>query len=70
MMSKLGEVIAKNKGDAAAMPDEALEETIRLKAYALYEARGCAGGHDLEDWLQAETECRALYEEPDPKAPA
>jgi hypothetical protein len=27
-----------------------------LRAYALYEARGCADGHDFDDWLQAEAE--------------
>ncbi len=32
------------------------EETIRLKAHSLYEAGGCAGGHELEDWLQAEAQ--------------
>lgn len=33
-----------------------LEEQIRLRAYELYEARGCEDGHDREDWLQAEGE--------------
>jgi hypothetical protein len=33
-----------------------LEEQIRLRAYALYEARGREDGHDLDDWLQAEAE--------------
>ena len=32
------------------------EEQIRLRAYALYEARGRADGHDPDDWLQAEAE--------------
>ncbi len=27
---------------------------IRAAAYALYEARGCVPGHDVEDWLAAE----------------
>ena len=27
---------------------------IHEAAYALYEARGCVDGHDLEDWLAAE----------------
>ena len=27
---------------------------IHEVAYALYEARGCVDGHDLEDWLAAE----------------
>ncbi len=33
-----------------------LEEQIRLRAYALYEARGREDGHELDDWLQAEAE--------------
>jgi len=32
------------------------EEQIRLRAYALYEARGRKDGHDLDDWLRAEAE--------------
>jgi hypothetical protein len=39
------------------IPDPtALEEQIRRRAYALYEARGREDGHDLEDWLHAEAE--------------
>jgi hypothetical protein len=30
------------------------EAQIQLRAYALYLARGCEDGHDLEDWLEAE----------------
>jgi len=33
-----------------------LEERIRLRAYELYEQRGRADGHALEDWLQAQAE--------------
>jgi hypothetical protein len=32
-----------------------LQEQIRLRAYALYEQRR-SEGHELEDWLQAESE--------------
>jgi Protein of unknown function (DUF2934) len=32
------------------------KERIRLRAYELYEQRGKAHGHALEDWLQAEAE--------------
>jgi hypothetical protein len=35
---------------------ELTEELIRVRAYHLYENRGCEHGHDLEDWLQAESE--------------
>ena len=32
------------------------QEQIRGRAYELYEQRGKEDGHDLEDWLQAESE--------------
>mgnify|MGYP001577554257 CR=1 FL=1 len=32
--------------------------TIARKAYELYLARGKANGHEVEDWLRAETELR------------
>lgn len=34
------------------------EDAIRRLACELYEERGRADGHDLDDWLQAETEIR------------
>ena len=33
-----------------------LENDIRYRAYALYVERGREDGHDLDDWLRAETE--------------
>jgi hypothetical protein len=33
-----------------------LEETVRRRAYQIYERRGMAEGLEVEDWLQAETE--------------
>jgi Protein of unknown function (DUF2934) len=38
-----------------------LEEEIRRRAYELSQHRGFAGGHETEDWLQAETEVRQRY---------
>ncbi len=35
---------------------ELTENIIRIRAYQLFEQRGCEHGHDLEDWLQAEAE--------------
>ena len=32
---------------------------VARRAYDLYLARGCAHGHDVDDWLQAERELRA-----------
>jgi hypothetical protein len=36
-----------------------LETQIRLRAYQLYEERGCTPGQQDEDWLKAEQEIRA-----------
>jgi hypothetical protein len=33
-----------------------LREEIARRAYDLYETRGHADGHDLDDWFQAEQE--------------
>jgi len=33
-----------------------LQEQIRIRAFELYELRGREDGHDLDDWLQAESE--------------
>lgn len=30
------------------------DEIIRQTAYFLYESRRCEGGHDIDDWLEAE----------------
>ena len=32
------------------------ENQIRLRAYELYEARGCQDGHEEEDWFRAKEE--------------
>lgn len=37
-------------------PSQSYEEQIRRRAYELYEARGREDGHDIEDWLRAESE--------------
>jgi Protein of unknown function (DUF2934) len=33
-----------------------LQEQVRCRAYEIYEQRGREEGHDLDDWLQAESE--------------
>jgi hypothetical protein len=33
-----------------------LQEQVRRRAYELYEQRGREDGHELDDWLQAESE--------------
>ena len=42
-----------------------------MRAYFLFEARGGQHGHDLEDWLQAQTELSApVVKSPKRKASA
>lgn len=36
--------------------DEAVRASISLRAYEIYEQRGCGPDCELEDWLQAENE--------------
>ncbi len=33
-----------------------MQDEIRQRAYEIYEQRGRRDGHDLEDWLQSESE--------------
>jgi hypothetical protein len=42
--------------DPATGSTSDLQEQIRRRAFELYEERGRADGHDLADWLQAESE--------------
>ena len=35
---------------------ENIQEQIRVRAYELYQARGCVDGHHEDDWYQAENE--------------
>lgn len=45
--------------DSSGMVDQAsleLEERIRGRAYELYEEHGRTDGHDMDDWLRAESE--------------
>jgi hypothetical protein len=38
------------------LPEPMLDHEIRIRAYDLYERRGCTDGHALDDWLEAEYE--------------
>ena len=39
------------------------DDAIARRAYELYERRGGAHGHDVDDWIQAEADIRALRAE-------
>ena len=36
--------------------DEGLQRKIQVRAYEIYQARGAEAGHELDDWVQAESE--------------
>jgi hypothetical protein len=36
-----------------------LQEQVRCRAYELFEKRGKEDGHDINDWVQAESELTA-----------
>jgi hypothetical protein len=38
---------------------EANHEEIARRAYEIYLKRGAVPGHELDDWVQAEEECRS-----------
>lgn len=42
--------------DAGKISFAELEDRIRNRAYQHYQARGCADGHALDDWLDAKAE--------------
>jgi hypothetical protein len=44
---------------------EILHQLIALRAYLIYEARGCVDGFHEEDWLQAESEILAEITQPE-----
>ena len=51
-MRKIGDV------NGTPLPDQLLER-ISQRAFELYELRGGAHGHEVEDWLEAERQIRA-----------
>ena len=40
----------------AVRPPDQIQERIRQRAHEIHEARGREDGHDLDDWLIAESE--------------
>ena len=45
--------------DRPAPTEEASRREIELRAYFKYCERGCAPGHEIDDWVAAEREVRA-----------
>lgn len=71
MAIKRGNKVGKNNNIDPVLPDQGgrmtsvdpahptaliSEGAVRLRAYELYEQRGRHDGHDLDDWLAAESE--------------
>ena len=50
--------------------EESLHQLIALRAYEIYEARGCLDGFHEQDWLQAESEIIAEIIQPERAAVA
>lgn len=46
-------------GERVTTLESANEEAIRTRAYYLFLERGARTGHELDDWLRAESEIRA-----------
>lgn len=58
-MSKAMEVQSASNPNRQSLTDglgENLRDRIQQRAYKLYEERGAAPGHELDDWIIAESE--------------
>lgn len=58
-MSKENEMRATsnlNRKPSAENMDQEMRVQIEKRAYELFEARGAEHGHDVEDWVRAESE--------------
>ena len=51
------------KAAANATGQLPLEERVQMRAYELYVLRGNESGSEMDDWLQAEDEIRAVEEQ-------
>ena len=65
--------LQQNASGAKMQPSEDREtslvtqDAIAQRAYALYVARGCEDGHDVEDWFNAERELQEANNALSPK---
>ena len=53
------DVLADTVVENAVAPATNERDRIAERAYELYESRGREGGHELDDWLEAERELAA-----------
>lgn len=59
--ARAAEVVTEKKNNHQASTD--LEAEIRRRAYELYERRGRTPGHEHEDWVVAEREVVARFQQ-------
>jgi DUF2934 family protein len=59
MQATLEMRVPPSRQNTTGEPNIELQNKIRTRAYELYEQRGCGEGHDVDDWLQAESEVTA-----------
>lgn len=53
--------LAQSSLDEGGLDKEKLQKMIAERAYGKAEKRGFAGGHEQEDWLEAESEIKNQY---------
>ncbi|MBI4228996.1 MAG: DUF2934 domain-containing protein [Deltaproteobacteria bacterium] len=53
-MAKAKGIHPRRHSENAKLDEETLNQTIRKKAYEIYEKRGGGHGQDLDDWIEAE----------------
>jgi hypothetical protein len=49
-------IVSRSKGNRKNSEIQGLRGRVALRAYQLFENRGCVHGRDLEDWFRAEQE--------------
>ncbi|MCC7390067.1 MAG: DUF2934 domain-containing protein [Phycisphaerales bacterium] len=59
LLEPLPSILPAAQTEAKPSANEPTELEIRERAYQIYLQRGCAPGHHLDDWVQAERELRA-----------
>ncbi len=53
--------LAQNSSGEGAIDKEKIQKMIAERAYGKAEKRGFVGGHEKEDWLEAESEIKNQY---------
>jgi Protein of unknown function (DUF2934) len=51
--------------EAVSTRNQVSADAVAVRAYELFVARGCADGHALDDWIEAEKQLEAAAQLPD-----